>query len=76
MHPSVRSLLAALMPAGSAATAGSDSPPPLVAPQVADGSITKDESGVTIRARSTVSGVRLKLSGNGIRIRFSNPTRG
>jgi len=156
MHPPTRSLLAVLMLAGSAATAGSDSPPPMVAPTVADGSMTisggvvalgvgyewargtlvyhgraypfwirgisvmdlgaakftgggevfnlkslsdfegnyagttvgsavahgaslaliKNENGVTIRARSTVSGVRLNFSGTGIRIRFSNPTRG
>jgi hypothetical protein len=35
--------------------------------------LVKNESGVTIRARSTVSGVRLNFSGNGIRIRFTVP---
>jgi hypothetical protein len=41
MHPSIRSLIAVLMLAGGTAAAGNDSPPPpMVAPAVADGSIT------------------------------------
>jgi hypothetical protein len=156
MRPSIRNLIAVLVLAGSAASAGSDSPALMMAPEVADGSITisggvvalgvgyewargtlvyqgrpypfwvrglsvmdigaakitgrgevfnlkslsdfegdyagttfgsavahgaslaliKNENGVTIRARSTVSGVRFNFSGNGIRIRFSTSTRG
>jgi hypothetical protein len=38
--------------------------------------LIKNENGVTIRARSTVSGVRFNFSGNGIRIRFTTPPRG
>jgi hypothetical protein len=34
--------------------------------------LIKNENGVTIRARSTVSGIRFNFSGNGIRIRFSS----
>jgi hypothetical protein len=37
--------------------------------------LIKNDSGVTIRARSTVSGVRLNFSGNGIRIRFTTPPK-
>ena len=35
--------------------------------------LVKNEHGVTIRARSTVSGVRLNFSGNGMRIRLTSP---
>jgi hypothetical protein len=38
--------------------------------------LIKNENGVTIRARSTVSGVRFNFSGNGIRIRLTAPPRG
>ncbi len=34
----------------------------------------KNERGVRIRARSTISGVRFNFSGNGLRIRFSAPS--
>jgi hypothetical protein len=34
-----------------------------------------NENGVTIRARSTVSGIRFNFSGNGIRIRFTAPPK-
>jgi hypothetical protein len=36
--------------------------------------LIKNEHGVSIRARSTVSGVRFNFSGNGIRIRFTTPS--
>lgn len=35
----------------------------------------KNENGVTIRARSAVSGLRLNFSGNGMRIRFTTPPK-
>lgn len=153
MHPSIRSLILALMLAGGTAVAGNDSPPPIAVDAVPDGSITlsggvvalgvgyewgrgtlvyqgraypfqvrglsvmeigaakitgtgevlnlksladfegtyagttfgsalshgaslaliKNENGVIIRARSTVSGIRFNFSGNGIRIRFTPP---
>jgi hypothetical protein len=156
MHPLIRSLAAVAMLASASASPGSDSPPAMVSPEVANGSITisgsvvalgigyewasgtliyqgraypfrvrglsvmdigaakitgagevfnlksladfegdyagttfgsavshgaslaliKNEHGVSIRARSTVSGVRLNFSGNGIRIRFTTPPRG
>jgi hypothetical protein len=37
--------------------------------------LLKNKSGVTIRARSSISGVRLNFSGNGMRIRFSAPPK-
>jgi hypothetical protein len=37
--------------------------------------LIKNESGVTIRARSTVSGVRFNFSGNGVRIRLTVPPK-
>ena len=36
-------------------------------------SLLKNAKGVTIRARSSVSGVRFNFSGNGFRIRFTTP---
>jgi outer membrane immunogenic protein len=37
--------------------------------------LIKNEKGVTIRARSTISGVRLNFSGNGMRIRLTAPPK-
>jgi hypothetical protein len=37
--------------------------------------LIKNASGVTIRARSVVSGIRFNFSGNGIRIRFTTPPK-
>ena len=34
-----------------------------------------NEHGVRIRARSAISGIRLNFSGNGLRIRFADPSR-
>lgn len=156
MHPYIRTLIAVVMVASASASGGTDSPPPLTAPENPDGSITisggvvalgigyewargtlvyhgraypflvrglsvmdigaakitgsgevfnlkaladfegnyagttfgsavahgaslaliKNENGVAIRARSTVSGVRFNFSGNGIHIRFTTPPRG
>jgi hypothetical protein len=48
-------------------------------PHGASLALIKNENGVSIRARSTVSGIRLNFSGNGIRIRFTTaptPLRG
>jgi len=37
--------------------------------------LIKNEKGVTIRARSTISGVRFNFSGNGMRIRLTAPPK-
>jgi outer membrane immunogenic protein len=37
--------------------------------------LLKNEKAVSIRARSTVSGIRLNFSGNGMRIRLSAPSK-
>jgi hypothetical protein len=37
--------------------------------------LIKNEKGVTIRARSKVSGVRFNFSGNGMRIRLTAPPK-